>query len=84
MPDVHVDEKWFYLLQINEKCILLPDEDAAHRMCQHKGHITKVMFGAAVARPRYNAHTRRHWHGKILLHPFIKREPAQRNSVNRP
>jgi hypothetical protein len=42
------------------------------------------MFGAAVARPRYNHHTRQWWDGKIHIHPFIKYAVAQRNSRNRP
>ena len=82
--DVHIDEKWFYIMKIDDRCILLPEEEAEHRECQHKNHIGKVMFGAVVARPRFDAHTRRNWDGKILLHAFTKIVPAQRNSRNRP
>jgi hypothetical protein len=50
MEEVHVDEKWFFVDQIDEKFYLLPDEDTPYRSCKHKRHIEKVMFGAAVAR----------------------------------
>ena len=54
------------------------------RYCKHKKHIQKVMFGAAVARPRQNPLTGEWWDGKIHLHPFIVKVPAQRASRNRP
>eukprot|EP00956_Cyclotella_meneghiniana_P000520 scaffold571_cov34-Cyclotella_meneghiniana.AAC.2 len=86
MYDVHVDEKWFFVQRIDEKYYLLPDEEDVnlHRSCKHKSHIEKVMFGAAVARPRTNALTGEVWDGKIHLHPFVEYEYAQRSSVNRP
>jgi hypothetical protein len=76
MEEVHVDEKWFFVDQIDEKFYLLPDEDT------HKRHIEKVMFGAAVAWPRQNSETGEWWDGKVHLHPFTKIEVAQRNSRN--
>eukprot|EP00956_Cyclotella_meneghiniana_P031532 scaffold83069_cov22-Cyclotella_meneghiniana.AAC.1 len=83
--DVHVDEKWFFVQQIDEKYYLLPDEDVdLYRSCKHKSHIEKVMFGAAVARPRTNPLTGEVWDGKIHLHPFVEYAYAQRSSVNRP
>lgn len=84
MEEVHVDEKWFFVDQIDEKFYLLPDEDTPYRSCKHKRHIEKVMFGAAVARPRQNSETGEWWDGKVHLHPFTKIEVAQRNSRNRP
>ena len=44
--------------------------------------VTKV-FMAAVARPRYDAHRRQYFNGKIGIWPFIYQEPAQKNSKNR-
>ena len=88
MGQVHVDEKWFYVMKITDKFYLLPEEaadpDLIRRYCKHKKHIQKVMFGAAVARPRQNPLTGEWWDGKIHLHPFIVKVPAQRASRNRP
>ncbi|KAJ0034614.1 hypothetical protein Pint_26432 [Pistacia integerrima] len=49
---IHVDEKWFYMTKQSEKYYLLPDEDEPLRTCKSKTFITKVMFLAAVTRPR--------------------------------
>jgi hypothetical protein len=84
MSEVHIDEKWFYVQQVDERFILLPDEDTPYRCCKHKSHIEKIMFAAAVARPRMNPETGEWWDGKIHLHPFIVWDVAQRNSRNRP
>jgi hypothetical protein len=88
MADVHVDEKWFFVMRVKDKYYLLPDEvdneELLHRHCSHKNHITKVMFGAAVARPRQNPETGEWWHGKVHISPFIQYEAAQRSSRNRP
>lgn len=88
LMDVHVDEKWFFVMRVKDKFYLLPDEvdnqDLLHRNCKHKSHIAKVMFGAAVARPRHNPETGEWWHGRVLLSPFVQYEAAQRSSRNRP
>jgi hypothetical protein len=85
MEEVHVDEKWFFVDQIDEKFYLLPDKDTPYQSCKHKRHIQKVMFGAAVARPRQNPETGEWWDGtKVHLQPFTKIEVAQRNSRNCP
>jgi hypothetical protein len=82
---IHIDEKWFYIIKIKKKYILIPGENIPHRYVQSKNFITKVMFLAAVARPRRNAETG-NWDfdGKIGIYPFVKQEAAKRNSVNRP
>jgi hypothetical protein len=36
---IHVDEKWFFVAEIDKKCYLLPDEDPKYRTCKHKSHI---------------------------------------------
>ncbi|CAM9873330.1 unnamed protein product [Discosporangium mesarthrocarpum] len=50
---VHVDEKWFYVMKDGRGIYLHPEEDAPKRpRAENKRFITKVMFLAAVARPR--------------------------------
>ena len=49
---VHLDEKWFDLVEKNKKVYLVPGELVTHRTVQHKSHIVRVMFLCAVARPR--------------------------------
>ena len=50
---------------------------------QHKSHIQKVMFLAAVARPRHDTGRNRNFSGKIGIFPFTRRVRAQRSSRNR-
>ncbi|CAN0097552.1 unnamed protein product [Discosporangium mesarthrocarpum] len=50
---VHVDEKWFYVMKDGRGIYLHPEEDAPKPPgAQNTRFITKVMFLAAVARPR--------------------------------
>jgi hypothetical protein len=70
---VHIDEKWFYITCINQKYYLLPDEEPPERFCKSKRFITKVMFMAAVARPRYDPNKKALFNGKIGICPlFLK------------
>ncbi|CAM9488852.1 unnamed protein product, partial [Ectocarpus sp. 6 AP-2014] len=46
-------------------------------------HVVKVMFLAAVARPRYDSGRNRQFDGKIGIYPFTVQRAAQRNSRNR-
>jgi hypothetical protein len=52
--EVHVDQKWFFLVQDGGRYYLTADEAPPRtiRSVQHKSHITKVMFLCALARPR--------------------------------
>ena len=59
------------------------NEEEPERNCKSKRFITKVMFMAAVARPRYDSHRKHYFDGKIGIWPFVYQEPAQRNSKNR-
>ncbi|TBU00089.1 hypothetical protein CWI36_1747p0010 [Hamiltosporidium magnivora] len=59
------------------------NEEKPERNCKSKRFITKIMFMAAVARPRYDAHRKLYFDGKIGIWPFVYQEPAQRNSKNR-
>jgi len=81
---VHIDEKWFYLMEEKRSYYLMNDEGPPLRACKSKRFITKVMFLAAVARPRYDPHRKQYFDGKIGLWPFVLKEPAKRNSKNRP
>lgn len=61
MIDIHVDEKWFYVMRVQDKYNLLPEEvedvELLYRSCDYKRHIAKVIFGMAVARPQQNPET---------------------------
>ncbi|KAH9147051.1 hypothetical protein AeRB84_009242 [Aphanomyces euteiches] len=81
---VHVDEKWFYLTKVNGKYYVYDDEDLPTRHVRSKRLMTKVMFLAAVARPRYDYKRREMFDGKLGIWPFVHRVPALRSSVNRP
>jgi hypothetical protein len=63
---------------------LVPGETGPERSVRHKSHILKVMFLAAIARPRYNNAGECTFDGKIEIWPFVERVPARRASVNRP
>jgi hypothetical protein len=69
--EVHVDEKWFFLVQYGGRYYLTADEVVPPRTIsvQHKSHITKVMFLCALARPRYNNTTRQWFDGLIGIYP---------------
>ncbi|KAF0695975.1 Aste57867_13247 [Aphanomyces stellatus] len=62
---VHVDEKWFYLTKVKRRFCVYDDEDVALRSVKSKNFITKVMFLASVARPRYDPHTKMYFDGKL-------------------
>ncbi|ETW09292.1 hypothetical protein H310_01684 [Aphanomyces invadans] len=62
---VHVDEKWFFMTKVKRKFYVYEDEEMALRSAKHKNQIMKVMFFAAVARPRYDYKSRRFFDGKL-------------------
>ncbi|TBU11443.1 hypothetical protein CWI38_1203p0020 [Hamiltosporidium tvaerminnensis] len=80
---VHIDEKWFYLTKVKRSYYLMLNEEKPERNCKSKPFITKIMFMAAVARPRYDAHRKLYFDGKIGIWLFVYQEPAQKNSKNR-
>ncbi|KAL7589894.1 hypothetical protein Lser_V15G40182 [Lactuca serriola] len=80
---IHIDEKWFYMSKPSRRYYLVPGEDEPLRTCQSKKFITKVMFLAAVARPRFDASGNEVFSGKIGIYPFTRLEPAKRSSKNR-
>lgn len=81
---VHIDEKWFYLTRTNQRYYLTPEESNPYRTCKSKRFIEKVMFLAAVARPRWDPHRKTYFDGKLGIWPFVIKEPAKRSSRNRP
>ena len=80
---VMVDEKWFYKFRQGQKYYLCEGEQLPVAKVQHKAHIQKVMFLAAVARPRYDTMRKRNFSGKTGIFPFTRQVQAQRNSRNR-
>ncbi|KAF7147220.1 hypothetical protein RHSIM_Rhsim03G0157600 [Rhododendron simsii] len=80
---VHIDEKWFFMTKESERYYLLPHENEPLRTCKSKHFITKVMFLAAVARPRFDTTRNQEFSGKIGIFPFTYKEPAKRTSKNR-
>ncbi|XP_076903051.1 uncharacterized protein LOC143558005 [Bidens hawaiensis] len=80
---VHIDEKWFYMSKPSKRYYLVPGEDEPLRTCKSKIFITKVMFLAAIARPRFDKSGNEIFSGKIGIFPFTKLEPAKRSSKNR-
>ena len=77
---VHIDEKWFYLTKIKNKYFLVPGEDIPNRQVCNKRFITKVMFMAAVARPRYDYNKKAMFDGKIGIWPFVYKDTAKRTT----
>ncbi|XP_023767508.1 uncharacterized protein LOC111916103 [Lactuca sativa] len=80
---VHIDEKWFYMSKPSKRYYLVPGDDEPLRTCKSKKFITKIMFLAAVARPRYDSSGNEVFSGKIGIYPFTTLEPAKRSSKNR-
>ena len=79
---VDIDEKWFYLTQINTRYILVPGEKPPHRAARHKNHIPKAMCLTAMARPRKDPVTGVWWDGKIGTWFFVHKVAAKRGSKN--
>ena len=81
---VHVDEKWCFLTEEHLKIYVVLGQALPERSVGHKSHILKVMFLAAVARPRYNETGECTFDGKIGIWPFVERVAARRASIRRP
>ena len=84
MDEVHVDEKWFFIIELNGKFYLLPDEEEPLRQVKSKRYVMKVMFLCAIARPRWDPNKKQWWDGKIGMWPFTYKKAAERTSKNRP
>ena len=81
---IHLDEKWFNLTEVNKSCYLTSDETNPMRTTRHKGHIPRVMFLAAVARPRWDSRYNKNWDGKIGFWECVDMVEAQRSSRHHP
>ncbi|KAF0703222.1 hypothetical protein AaE_015486, partial [Aphanomyces astaci] len=81
---VHLDEKWFNADKDRRTVYLLPDEAPQRRSWKSKRFIPKVMFLAAVARPRFDEGRGVLFDGKVGMWPFTSLVPAVRSSRNRP
>lgn len=60
------------------------DEELPVAKVQHKSHIQKVVFPAAVARTRHHTSRSCYFSGKIEIFPFTRRVRAQRDIRHRP
>lgn len=69
--------------QKKETYYIMADEKEPHRTCKSKKFITKVMFLAATARPRFDGEGNVLFSVKIGIFPFVTKEPAKSNR-NRP
>jgi hypothetical protein len=49
--NIHIDEKWFYIIKVKRRYILVVDEKLPYCDAESKNFITKVMFLAVIARP---------------------------------
>ena len=81
---IHIDEKWFNMSKTIETYFIMADEEEPHRTCKSKNFITKIMFLAATARPRFEGEGKVLFDGKIGIFPFVTKEPAKGSSRNRP
>lgn len=75
---VHIDEKWFFMTKTQRQYYLTAEEETPYRTCKSKRYIGKIMFMAAVARPRPG------FDGKLGIWPFVRLDTAKRKSKNRP
>jgi hypothetical protein len=72
---VHIDKKWFNTTKRTRTIYMVHWEDDPYRPVQNKNSIDKMMFLAAVARPRYNEEGICTFDGKIGLWPFTRKVP---------
>lgn len=80
---VHIDEKWFYRIKKKENVYLSHREEAPKRETKNKGHIQKIMFLSAMARPRYDAQGNCVFDEKIGVCAYVDWVQAQKKSANR-
>ena len=67
---IHVDEKWFFLMREKETYLLHQDKKNPQHCVKHKLHIAKIMFLCAVARPHFNPCSNSWWDGKLGIWPI--------------
>ena len=79
---VHIDQKWFYMSRPSKRYYLVPGEEEPLRTCKSKKFITKVMFLAAVARPRFYTSGNEIFSRKIGIFPVTTLKLANYSSKN--
>jgi transposase len=80
---IHVDEKWYYMVRLKKKIRLFPGEDRPYDdTTQHKKHIPKIMFLAAVGVP-HTMPNGQWFDGKVGMWAFLENHVAVRTSTNR-
>jgi hypothetical protein len=62
---VHIDEKWFYRTRKSQGFYMGNNEENPKRSTRNKNYIEKIMFLAAVARPRFDSDGNCTFDGKI-------------------
>lgn len=80
--DVHVDEKWFYLVIKDGYLLVFPEDELPSMFVRHKNDIVKVMFLCAVCKPQRRPDATM-MNGLIACEPFTEEVAAKRNSKNR-
>ena len=80
---VHTDEKWFYRVRKTQNVYLGNTEEPPKREVKNKGHIEKIMFISAMARPRYDRDGNCTFDGKLGVWPYVEWVQAQKRSKNR-
>lgn len=80
--DVHVDEKWFYLVMKDGRLLVFPEDQLPATYAQHKNNIVKVMFLVAVCKPQLRPNSTR-MTGLIACEAFTEVISAQRSSKHR-
>ncbi|KAF0717578.1 Aste57867_2223 [Aphanomyces stellatus] len=78
------DEKWFNADKNARKVYLTEGEEPIQRAWKSKCFIPKVLFLAAIARPRFDEERGANFDGKIGMWPIVKYQPAVRTSRNCP
>ncbi|WVZ90174.1 LOW QUALITY PROTEIN: hypothetical protein U9M48_036501, partial [Paspalum notatum var. saurae] len=81
---IHIDEKWFNATKKDRNFYLLPDEEDPYRTVQNKNAMEKCMLLCGVRLPWFDDEGNCIFDGKIGIWPFVRKEPAQRSSQNRP
>ena len=72
---VDVDEKWFYTMALRLLLKLPPGVAAPKRCIQHKSHVPKTMFLAALGRPRDG------FDGKVGIWRVVAEREAKNNNT---
>ena len=84
LNEIHLDEKLFYVTTEKEDYYQHNLEEVPVKKGISKRFITRCMFLAVCARPRYDPHSKTFWDGKIGIYPIMELVPAINNSKNRP